>query len=81
MAMAERPMLDGVVEMDETYIGGTQARHGSALRTAMAKVKKLLIGIRQRGGDVRFFRAEDAKSGTLAKYIRENLSKDVEVHR
>jgi hypothetical protein len=29
--------------------------------------------------DLRFFHAEDAKSGTLAKYIRENVSTDVEV--
>jgi hypothetical protein len=41
--------------------------------------KEIVIGIRQRGGDLRFFHAEDAKSGTLAKYIQENVSADVEV--
>ena len=39
--------------------------------------KEIVIGIRQRGGDLRFFHAKDAKSGTLAKYIKENVSKDV----
>jgi len=39
----------------------------------------VVIGIRERGGDLRFFHAEDAKSGTLAKYIRENISTDVDV--
>ena len=75
MAAAERPMLDGVVEMDETYIGGRKRGMG---RGPHGKGKEIVIGIGQRGGDVRFFRAEDAKSGTLAKYIAENISKDVE---
>jgi transposase-like protein len=38
-----------------------------------------VIGIKQRNGELRFFRAEDAKQGTLAKYIRENISEDVHV--
>ena len=41
--------------------------------------KECVIGIRQRGGALRFFHAEDAKSGTLAKYIQENISQDVDV--
>jgi hypothetical protein len=32
-----------------------------------------------RPGELRFFHAEDAKQGTLAKYIKENVSQDVEV--
>jgi transposase-like protein len=75
MADVERPMLDGTVEMDETYIGGKTRRMGSGWR----KEKEVVIGIRQRNGDLRFFHAEDAKSGTLAKYIKENVSADVEV--
>src|SRR6185503_19221810 len=43
------------------------------------KAKEVVIGIRERGGDLRFFHAEDAKSGTLAKYIKENVSSDVDV--
>lgn len=75
MSMAERSMLDGTVEMDETYVGGIKRGVGSGRR----KDKETVIGIRQRNGDLRFFHAEDAKSGTLAKYIRENISTDVEV--
>jgi len=78
MREVERPMLDGTVEMDETYVGGVQRGHqnkpGHGLST-----KQIVIGIRQRGGETRFFHAEDAKSGTLAKYIRENISTDVDV--
>jgi transposase-like protein len=76
MKEADRPMLGGTVEMDETYVGGKMLGRGSK---AARDAKEVVIGLRQRGGDVRFFHAEDAKSGTLAKYIKENLSADVEV--
>jgi len=75
MKEVDQPMLDGTVEMDETYVGGKQRGVGSGWR----KDKEVVIGIRQRGGDLRFFHADDAKSGTLAKYIKENVSADVEV--
>jgi len=78
MKEAERPMLDGTVEMDETYVGGRQRGKGRGWRKE-GDTKQVVIGIRQRGGDVRFFHAEDARKGTLAKYIRENISEDVDV--
>jgi transposase-like protein len=77
MAQVERPMLDGTVEMDETYVGGHEHR-GRGWNTP-GNNKEVVIGIRQRGGDLRFFHASDAKSGTLAKYIKENVSTDVDV--
>jgi transposase-like protein len=77
MATVDRPMLDGTVEMDETYVGGHEHR-GRGWNTP-GNNKEVVIGIRQRGGDLRFFHARDAKSGTLAKYIKENISADVEV--
>ena len=70
------PKLTGKVETDETYVGGPiKGRRVQAGRDN----KEVVIGIRQRGGDLRFFHAEDAKSGTLAPYIRENIGTDVEV--
>ncbi len=74
MKETERPMMDGTVEMDETYVGGR--KRGARGR---GSDKEIVIGIRQRNGDLRFFHAEDAKSGTLASYIRENVSTDVDV--
>jgi transposase-like protein len=75
-AMAALPpptRLDGTVEVDETWIGEKKHKgkswHG---RTE----EEIVVGIRQRGGELRFFHAEDAKSGTLSKYIRENISTD-----
>jgi transposase-like protein len=76
MATADKPMLDGVIEMDETYVGGRKLGRGQRFAK---ESKEVVIGIKQRNGDLRFFHAEDAKVGTLAKYIRENVSEDVEV--
>src|SRR5216683_2081248 len=70
------PKLDGTVEVDETYVGGKKIGWGVY---AGKKAKEVVIGIRQRGGDLRFFHAEDTKSGTLAKYIKEDVSTDVDV--
>lgn len=76
MKEVDQPMLDGTVEMDETYVGGKNRGGGQGARL---ENKEVVIGLRQRNGDLRFFHAEDAKSGTLAKYIRENVSTDVDV--
>jgi transposase-like protein len=77
-AVQPQPKLDGTVEMDETYVGGKSHGYGPGWRGERHK-KEVVIGIRQRSGDLRFFHAEDAKSGTLAKYIQENISHDVDV--
>jgi ISXO2-like transposase domain len=78
MVEADRPMLDGTVEMDETYVGGKERGKGIH-KSGRGTDKEIVIGIRQRGGAVRFFHAEDAKSGTLARYIQENISQEVDV--
>jgi transposase-like protein len=77
MKEVERPMLDGTVEVNETYIGGKQHTYSKA--GYGDSNKQIVVGIRQRGGDLRFFHAQDVKAGTLAKYVRENVSEDVEV--
>lgn len=76
MAQTDKPMLDGKVELDTTYIGGWNKGKG---RVARMDNKEVVVGIRKRNGDLRFFHASDAKAGTLAKYIRENISEDVEI--
>ena len=78
MKEVDRPMLDGTVEMDETYVGGVQRGHQNKPGFGES-TKQIVIGIRQRGGDLRFFHAKDAKSGTLAQFIRDNVSADVDV--
>jgi transposase-like protein len=71
----ERPKLTGIVEMDETYVGGKKrGRQYQGRRDH----KHCVIGMKQRNGELRFFHAPDAKQVTLAKYIRENVSPNVE---
>jgi transposase-like protein len=81
MASAEKNMMYGTIEMDETFVGGRQkSTRGHAGRIPYSESNKIpVIGIKQRGGELRFFKAEDVKSGTLAKYIKENVSEDVDV--
>jgi transposase-like protein len=77
-AMAEEnpKKLHGTVEMDETFVGGK--KHGAGIRGRGAE-KEIVIGLRQRNGELRFFHAKDAKSATLAQYTRENVGDDVDV--
>jgi transposase-like protein len=73
MAQADKPMMDGTVELDEAYVAG-KPRRGKPLPK-----KQVVIGIRQRGGELRYFHVKDVKAGTLAKYIKENISTDAEM--
>ena len=78
MQATERQPLGGIVEVDETFVGGRQRGHQHKVGHPECK-KQVVIGIKQRGGELRFFHAQDVKSGTLAKYIKENISQDVDV--
>jgi transposase-like protein len=77
MVEVTQPKLTGTVEVDETYVGGKERGRGKRGRSA--KHKEIVIGIRQRGGDVRFIRAEDVSKGTLYDIIAENVDKTVDV--
>jgi transposase-like protein len=76
MVQVDKPMLDGKIEMDETYIGGKDKGSLGGRGTAN---KEIVIGIRKRNGDLRLFHAKDVKAKTIARFIKENVSKDVEV--
>src|SRR6266487_6874365 len=60
MKIIDAPMLDGKVEMDETFVGGL--RHFRGKQEHASRTKEVVIGIRQRGGALRLFHAEDVKS-------------------
>ena len=80
MVEVNKPMLDVKIEIDETYVGG-KAKPGSKKYglTGRGTEKEIVIGIRKRNGELRMFHAADVKSGTIAQFIRENVSKDVDV--
>ena len=65
--------LDGTVEIDETYVGGKKRRWRAK------SDKAVVIGIRQRNGDLRMIRAKDAKSKTVREIINANVGGEVEV--
>ena len=65
--------LGGTVEIDETYVGG------KARRWRPKSDKAVVIGIRQRNGDLRLIRAKDAKSKTVREIINANIGGHVEV--
>jgi len=67
------PKLSGTVEIDETYVGG------KARRWRPKSDKQVVIGIRQRNGDLRLIHAEDAKSATVREIIKANIGSHVEV--
>jgi transposase-like protein len=75
MKEADKPLLDGTVEMDEMFLGGVE--HGENI--GRGGNKQIVVGIRKRSGDLRFFHVDNTKAKTLAKYIKENISKDVEL--
>jgi transposase-like protein len=70
--------LFGTVEVDETYIGGVQRGHQHKPGHPKCK-KQVVIGLRQRGGDVKMVHVPDAKIVTLRKVIEEHVHEDVEV--
>jgi len=72
MLDADAPKLTGVVEIDETYIGGKQRGHKRKLKN-----KDIVLGIRQRGGPLRLVQIQDAKQGTLYEAIAKNVDRKV----
>lgn len=72
MKEAQEPTMHGVVEVDETYVGG-KPRIGRPHRD-----KEIVVGVRQRDGELRFTRVGDVKANTLYKVIHQNVSDDVE---
>jgi len=73
--MFERPKMAGVIEMDESYVGGTKRGRKYQGRRDH---KQCVVGIKQRDGELRFFHAPNARIETLAVYLKENVSTDVE---
>jgi transposase-like protein len=70
--VAPEPM-GGTVEIDETYVGGKKRRWRARSE------KSVVIGIRQRNGDLRLIRSADARSATVREIINANIGGHVEV--
>jgi transposase-like protein len=66
------PKLSGTVEIDETYVGGVKRGRGG-----VKKDKAVVMGIRERGGDLRLFQIAAPSIDELSKKIKENVSQKV----
>jgi len=73
MLETHKELLKGIVEIDETYVGG------KARRFRPYSEKQVVIGIRVRGGDLRLIRAQEATSQAIRDILKEHLSEDVDV--
>jgi transposase-like protein len=68
------PQLGGIVEIDETYLGGRQRGHVGKLKN-----KDVVLGLRERGGPLRFIHTKDASSRTWQQIIKSHLHEGVEL--
>jgi transposase-like protein len=80
-------LLSGIVEVDETYVGGkTRSRAGTAPRgggrtggdQSWRDRKTIVLGAVERGGEVRLRIAPDVRRETLHGFIRDVVSDDAE---
>lgn len=75
MAQGFIPKLGGIVEIDETYVGGKQKGKG----VSYGKMKKqVVMGAIQRGGELRLRHVSGTNIGTFREFITANISEDVE---
>lgn len=68
--------LSGVVEIDETWVGG-KYRGPDGMKRGHSN-KEIVVGMKQRGGELRFFHVADVQSGTLGALVKQTVSRDVE---
>jgi transposase-like protein len=76
MAGGDIPKLGGIVEIDETYIGGVQKGKGVKFGKAQ---KATVFGARQRGGELRFIQTPGSNMGTAYQVIAANVDADVDL--
>lgn len=74
MIEANPPKLTGIVEVDETYIGGKQKGHRRKILN-----KEVVVGIRERGGDLRLIHVEDSTAPTLSREIKNHVDPKVKM--
>ena len=76
----DETMLTGIVEADETYVGGKAPRSRTKQEAARHRRdnKTVVLGAVQRGGKIRLRVAPDAKSGTVKGFLADVVADDAE---
>jgi transposase-like protein len=84
-AMEQPPFarpLEGVVEADETYVGGKERnrkRQDKQKKTGRGTDKTPVVALVERGGEVRSFRMANVTGLELKGAIRRNVSRDARI--
>lgn len=68
--MADFDLMQGHVEVDKAYVGG----HRPGKRGRGAAGKTIVVGIKERGGDIRAKAIPDAKKDTLKALVKGNVA-------
>ncbi len=74
MCEAQPQLLSGVVEADETFVGGKRTHVGHGYRAD----KVIVAGVVQREGDIRLHTIPDTTRKTLHEFIRKHTAPDTE---
>jgi len=85
MATGTFEKLSGIAEVDETFVGGKATNMHAKQRTEKitgtgGTDKTIVVGVLERGGEVRAEVVPDRKAGTLMDFINENVEPNSTVY-
>jgi transposase-like protein len=70
----DQPLLDGIVEVDETLLGGKRKGYGAGYR----ENKAVIVGAVQRGGEIRLKVLPNQRRGNIHGFIHQHVSGEAE---